>query len=184
MSDLAGSSAVISDCGLYRYRLDRHVGAGRLVIAYLGVNGSTADGETDDHTVRKWTGFSRRIGAFRYIVGNAFGYRAKDVRALAEAADPVGPMNDEYLVEIISEADLIVPCWGRIGKAPKRLQGRFDAVLSMARASGKPIKCFGLTRCGSPVHPLTLSYDTPLVDFAGAQHRPGTATIVRPRGAD
>ena len=159
-------SAVISPCGLFRYRLDRMVDMlGGPALAYFGVNGSTADGKTDDHTVRKWNGFTRIAGGSRYIVGNAFGFRAKDVRALAAAADPVGPDNDRYLAEIVAEADILVPCWGNRGKVPPRLRPRFDALAELIFAARKPVRVFGFTNGGDPLHPLTLGYDTPLVEW-------------------
>ena len=71
------SSAVISPCETYRYRLDRRVAPGEVCFAYFGVNGSTATADEDDHTVRKWNGFTVRNGGSRYVVGNAFAYRAK-----------------------------------------------------------------------------------------------------------
>lgn len=166
MSDLLGhSSAVISDCGTWRWRLDRTVATAGLVFAYFGVNGSTATGEEDDATVRKWNGFTIRNGGARYITGNAFGFRATDVRELARCADPVGPENDFYLAQIISEADVLVPCWGNQSKVPERLRPRFSAVRRMIFAAGKPVKVFGLTQSGDPKHPLMLGYDTPLLDW-------------------
>nr|UBL09545.1 Phage protein [Enterobacter cloacae] len=48
----------------------------------------------------------------RFIVGNAFAFRATDVRELATAVDPVGPENEIHLERIIRDADVLVPCWG------------------------------------------------------------------------
>ncbi|MFM0058579.1 DUF1643 domain-containing protein [Paraburkholderia phytofirmans] len=159
------SSAIISACGRYRYRLDRAVQDCGIVIAYYGVNGSTA-GETDnDQTVMKWIGFTQRNGGRKFIVGNAFGFRSKNVRLLATVDDPVGPDNAMHLQTIISEADLHVPCWGDRGKVPQRLRYRFDELETRLRQSGKPIKVFGLTKGGDPMHPLMLSYSTKLTDW-------------------
>jgi len=99
-------SAILSACGLYRYRLERSFAAPAdwPTYAFFGVNGSTADATRDDHTVRKWIGFCRTFKAKRFVVGNAFAFRATDVRELALAADPIGPANDRYLAEIIAEA--------------------------------------------------------------------------------
>jgi putative transcriptional regulator len=45
-------SAILSPCSLYRYKLEREVNqTGKLVIAYFGVNPSTADASNDDQTV-------------------------------------------------------------------------------------------------------------------------------------
>lgn len=161
----AAPSAVISADGVYRYRLDRPVALRGIVMAFFGVNGSTATETEEDQTTKKWFGFARRNGASRYIAGNPFAFRAREVTALAGVVDPVGPENTRYIAEIIAEADLLVPCWGNRGKVPKHLRGHFDALRAQLVASGKPIKIFGLTKSGDPQHPLMLGYDTPLVDW-------------------
>lgn len=158
--------AILSPCLTWRYRLDRIVQESGPVYAYFGVNGSTATADEDDHTVRKWIGFTRIAGGSRYIVGNPFAFRARDVRELATAADPIGPENARYLTEIINEADILVPCWGNRAKVPRRLRWMLDELLGTILSTGKPVKHFGLTRSGDPKHPLTLGYDTPLTDWS------------------
>lgn len=159
------SSAVISPCGTWRMRLDREVQAEGFVVAFFGVNGSTAGPIEEDQTTKKWRGFTLRIGGRRYIGANPFSFRARDVKRLATAADPVGPENARYLREIIAEADLLVPCWGDRNKVPKHLWHHIDALRDQLFASGKPVKVFGFTKGGDPLHPLMLRYDTPLVEW-------------------
>jgi hypothetical protein len=53
-------SAVISPCGLYRYRLERHGLSGAGGVAWIMVNPSTADATQDDATIRKVIGFTER----------------------------------------------------------------------------------------------------------------------------
>jgi len=164
-------SAVISDCGKYRYRLDRecqHVNdraaiecKGK-VVAFFGVNPSTADAMTDDATIRKMRGFSERWGAHRFIVGNLFAYRATDVRELSRQDDPFGPAWREHLMSIIADASMLVPCWGNRSKMPSDLRGVPDQFLSTLLRSGKPVYHLGLTASGDPRHPLMLGYDTSL----------------------
>ena len=158
-------SAIISHCGMYRYRLDRAVSDSGPVYAFFGVNPSTADARVDDATVRKWRGFVQRWGGSRFIVGNVFAYRATDVNELATAVDPFGDLIGDHTTEIISEADVLVPCWGNADKVPPRLQFAFDVLMDALVSSGKPVKCFGLTASGDPRHPLMLGYSTPLVDY-------------------
>lgn len=165
MASLFGSSAIISECGTWRYRLDRGGRGDGPVYAFFGVNGSTADAEENDHTVRKWIGFNTRFGGSRFIVGNAFGFRATDVRALAKAADPVGPDNDRHLHEIAAEADILVPCWGDRFKLPRVLRPRLAAVEDLLRGYEKPVLCYGLTKGGDPLHPLTLAWSTTLIPW-------------------
>jgi hypothetical protein len=166
-------SAIISQCGLYRYRLERTVAMGGPVYAFFGVNPSTADASVDDATVRKWIGFSKRWGASRFIVGNVFAYRATDVRALGGVDDPHGDEIGDHITDIITEADILVPCWGNTNKVPPKLQCYFDVLMDALASSGKPVKTFGLTASGDPKHPLMLSYDTPLVPMPGLSQRGG-----------
>ncbi|MDO8278609.1 MAG: DUF1643 domain-containing protein [Burkholderiaceae bacterium] len=162
-------TAVISACGLYRYRLERDVAMQGPVFAFFGVNPSTADATLDDATVRKWSGFVKRWGGSRFIVGNAFAYRATDVRDLIDDPGPAFSLeNQKHLREIAAAADVLVPCWGSRAKIPRDLHHIVDCVLHLLRQTGKPVKHMGLTASGDPRHPLMLSYDTPLVDWAKA----------------
>ena len=158
-------SAILSKCGTFRYRLEREVGMTGPVYAYFGVNCSTADHRIDDNTVKRWIGFTKLYGGCRFIVGNPFAFRSPDVKDLSAATDPIGPENDWQLARIISDADILVPCWGPQTKVPRRLRYRYSEVEAMLRASGKPVKVFGLSKAGDPLHPLMLPYTTELVDW-------------------
>lgn len=157
--------AVISTCGRYRWRLDRNVGLIGCVFGFFGINASTAGPVEEDHTTTKWQTFCVRNEGRAYIAGNICAYRTPDVRELARVDDPVGAENDFYLRQIIDEADVLVPCWGRRSKVPATLHFRMDALVDMLFASGKPVRIFGLTKSGDPLHPLMLPYSTPLVDW-------------------
>ena len=168
MGDLfSNGSAVLSDCGLYRYRLERSVAESGPVYAFFGVNPSTADAAVDDATVRKWRGFVTRWGGSRFIVGNVFAYRSTDVKALATAADPIGRLNNDHLKRIIEEADILVPCWGDQTKVPAELRMHFHWMRQVLAEAGKPVQSFGLSKGGFPMHPLMLGYDTRLVPLGG-----------------
>tara|TARA_B100000780_G_scaffold278671_1_gene253094 strand:- start:2376 stop:2831 length:456 start_codon:yes stop_codon:yes gene_type:complete len=148
-------SALLSSCRTYRYRLDRNVDLlGDKVVAYFGVNPSTADEDIDDATVRKWRGFSQRLQANRFIVGNVFAYRATDVSQLASVEDAVGPDNPMHLKSIIAEADILIPCWGSRNKLPQILWPHLDNLLFVLLHSGKPVYCFGKTASQDPKHPF------------------------------
>ncbi len=168
-------SAIISTCGQYRYRLDRIVdheqetqpgpAAIRSTIAFFGVNPSTADAEAEDATTRRWIHFARVNGASRYIAGNVFAYRSTDIKKLRVVRDPVGPDNRNQLAIIMAEADILVPCWGAREKVVKSMHYYFDRTLDLMFASGKPVKVFGFTKNGDPLHPLMLSNDNPLQEW-------------------
>lgn len=148
----AEGDCVLSPCGTYRYRLDR----------------SMADKPSDeDQTTMKWRGFTVRNGGCRYIVGNWYAYRSTNVKALATVADPVGPENYWHLRRIIAEADVLVPCWGDLGKVPKELRDGPRTLLAWLTNTGKPVLTFGVTKGGDPRHPLMLGYATPLIPWDG-----------------
>lgn len=173
-------SAILSDDGLYRFRLEREVAPGGigLTFAYFGINPSTADATLDDATVRKWRGFTLRNGGRRFLVGNVFAFRATNPAEVGFSNDTATYLNDRpvpgcyhenliHLLTIIHEADVLVPCWGRTGKITPQLRYCIGQVLELLHASGKPVLHFGMTKCGSPGHPLMLGYDTrlrPLVE--------------------
>lgn len=161
-----GGRCIISECGRFRYFLERLLAHEGIVVAFIGANPSKAEKTVPDQTDRKWREFGRRMGARSVIYGNPYAYRATDVHELGSAADPIGPDNDKHLRDIMAEADIVVPCWGSRDKIPKRLHDRLSVVRRMLRECGKPIKIFGLSKSGDPLHPLMLSYKTELVEWS------------------
>lgn len=158
-------SAIISPCGLYRYRLERDVQMAGIVVALFGVNPSTADATVNDATIRKDIGFAKVHGWRKIIKGNVFPFRATKVFELATCSNPLGTDNETYLRAIADEADLLVPCWGNQSKVPKALRHHFDRTLEILSKTGRPLMHFGLTDSGDPKHPLFLPYDTPLTNW-------------------
>lgn len=163
-------TAIISECGEYRYRLERQIAPllndWHAPVLFIGVNPSTADANLDDATIRKMRGFTLRWNFTRLMVGNVFGYRATDVKRLADVEHPVGAENYAHLQQMIKECAFVVPCWGDSHKVPKRLRTQFKVVRSMLLLCNKPVRIFGLTNGGDPLHPLMLSYDTPLREWS------------------
>lgn len=162
-----GKSAVLSECRTYRYLLGRKWDDGPCV-TWLMLNPSTADADVDDHTIRKCVGFSRRWGFGRLIVVNLFALRATDPRFLAKNLDPVGPENDFYICEALREARQVICAWGceqhlttvKLKQRVKDVCWHFPKDL--------PAKCLGFRKDDAPKHPLTLSYETKLVQFKRA----------------
>jgi len=161
-------SAVISPCGQYRYRLDR-LGDGFGATAIIMVNPSTADATADDATIRKLRGFGERNRWGRLIIGNLFAYRATDVRGLAKVPNPIGPENDDHLIQILAECDQVICAWGPIGKQPRQWRNRYQNVLSLIRGAGLDPMCIGEpAKCGHPKHPLMLAYSLPIQKWEAA----------------
>ena len=128
-------SAVVSQCGAYRWHLTRLVDnnifqGGRLLFVML--NPSTADAETDDPTLRRCIGYSRAWGYGGLAVVNLFGLRTTDPRELRRHADPVGRRNDDYVLAAIRSVD-VFPARAGMNRPPAPAAGGAGGV---PRASG------------------------------------------------
>ena len=158
------STAVLSDCGTWRYRLDRSWTKGPKV-AFIMLNPSAADAEFDDPTIRRCRAFARDWGYGGLIVGNLFALRSTDPAVLARHPDPIGPDNDRHLVEITCEAEEIVCAWGIQGA----LANRDRAVTSLLNQFAY-LKILRLTTAGFPGHPLYLPGCTRPKPWEGVAH--------------
>ena len=154
-------SAVISPCGLYRYRLERHFGSGKTACVVM-VNPSTADADEDDATIRKLRGFAERAGIGRVIVVNLFAYRATDVKRLRKVSDPIGLLNEVHVTNAIEDADILIAAWGPLSKQPARYRSQWQMVQRHAQRLGKPLHAIGTAKCGHPRHPLMTPYSQPI----------------------
>ena len=152
--------AKLSRNEVYRYRLWRRWGNGDH-ITFIGLNPSTADATFDDHTIRKCMGFARRLGCDGVEMLNLFALRERQPRQMKAHRSPIGPRNDDYLVQYAKEAKRVVACWGVHGAHLDRA----DQVMKLLAEHGVELFCFGLTQKGFPRHPLNLAYSTPLVSF-------------------
>lgn len=152
------TSAVFSDCGRYRYRLDR-IWNSRLPPLLFGMlNPSTADHVRNDATIERCQRRAFSLGFGSLIVWNLFAFRATDPSILKREPDPVGPRNDEFIRCALREGHrkggLALIGWGAHGQ----LMGRNGQVLEMAREVGVALYCLGVTKGGDPKHPLYISY--------------------------
>lgn len=161
----ASDSAVMSDCGLYRYRLVRDLGGQRTLVVIM-VNPSSATAETNDPTIRRVIAFALVWGFGRLVVVNLFAYRATNVRELARVEDPVGPENDAHIIAAAAEGEMLVAAWGVKSKLPARLRSREAAVLELL--AGRELYCIRTTAEGSPEHPLFLPGDLRPLLYRGA----------------
>lgn len=162
VKSLSGSgSAVFSEDGRYRYRLDRNFGGRRGAMLWVMLNPSIAGAERDDPTITKCLGFARRYDFDRLIVVNLFGLVTPYPEELGEVPDPIGPRNDLYVREAAAGASWIVVAWGTKGaRYPVRVSG------VRAALGDAPLRCLGRTRDGHPRHPGRIPYATPLERFA------------------
>lgn len=154
-------SAIISDCGQYRYLLTRESGlplAEAPAALFIMLNPSTADATLDDPTIRRCRGFAQAWGCSGLAVANLYAYRATNPRELLLCADPVGPENDTRLAALAREYSDIVCAWGKNAKPD-----RVDAVAAILQSSGVRLWCLGTNKDGSPKHPLYVKQDQQLI---------------------
>ena len=145
-------SAVFSDCQKYRYQLREIWDASKPLVLWLLMNPSVACTEYSDPTLRRTGTFARAWGYGGQLVGNAHAYRATDKNRLLEAADPVGPQNDQMILEMAGHAKTVVLAYGQ---PPKSLRARGQELESLLRHH--PDLChLRLSQDGTPVHPLYL----------------------------
>lgn len=156
-------TAVLSECGRYRYRLGRTWDAAVRPLVFVMLNPSTADAEVDDPTITRCVGFARSAGAGGIDVVNLFAFRATDPADMAAAADPVGPDNDRHVRKAAEQGFRTVVAWG--AGVPKRYADRVAAVLAVLRNVGLPVWCLGATKDGHPRHPLFVRGDVTLVPY-------------------
>ena len=149
--------ANISADALYRYSLWRLWDTSKPAVLFIGLNPSTADATDDDPTIRRCLGFARSWGFGSLCMGNLFAFRATDPMALYEAADPVGPDNDKWLLELSVKCQKVVFAWGAKGQ----LMGR-DKTLASAFTEAY---CIKRTKEGHPSHPLYLKADLRLMRY-------------------
>lgn len=156
--------ALFSPDEVYRYTLSRiwNLEAGR--IAWILCNPSTADAEVFDPTVRRCYGFTRDWGYGGFTLANIFALRSTDPAPLKTHADPVGPLNDRWILELATRVSTkrVVCAWGEVGG---KFTERAKDVIEMLRAHGVELWCLGTTKNGHPRHPLYVKGSQELVRF-------------------
>lgn len=155
-------SAVISECGKYRYVLHRSLGS--IVrcykpILFVMLNPSIADATIDDATIRRCMGFAKREHRTHLTVVNLFALRATNPVELRQSPDPYGPLNSSYLHDEVTKhkGSPIVCAWG------SNMWAKPAASTFVNTFSSADLFCLGKTKDGSPRHPLYLPKNAKVV---------------------
>jgi hypothetical protein len=122
---------------------------------FLMLNPSTADETDNDPTVQRCQTRAAEMGYGGLRVGNIFAWRSTDRSVLAGLDDPVGPDNDDALIEAAKLSAIVICAWGIDGS----IKERGKSVLKMLYDAG--IQPYALIQNddGSPGHPLYVAYD-------------------------
>ena len=121
------------------------------MVAFVGLNPSTADEHVEDPTVRRCIRFARDWGGCGLVMLNAYRLRSTDPAGLWSVADPVGDRNDAAISQWVRRCRMVVCAWG-VHCKPNRAQ----EVVDLIRAAGRQPMCLGVTKDGAPKHPLYL----------------------------
>lgn len=147
------SGATFSLCGRYRYKLWRNWGDQKRVVAFCGLNPSTADHQQNDPTVTRCINYAKSWGYSGMYMLNLFAWRDTDPKAMKAAPEPIGAENNRIILEVAKSVDKLVCAWGTHGSH----QGRDKVVMELLRDVN--LYALRVTKGGHPQHPLYLPGD-------------------------
>ncbi len=143
--------ASFSKCRRYRYVLRRNWNRQKPIVAFIGLNPSSANETSDDPTSRRCMGFANDWGYGGISLINLFAFCAHSPKSMMMAADPIGSENDRWIDRVISESDLVIAAWGNRGTFMDRANELHSRIDNMY--------CLKLTERGQPMHPLYVKAD-------------------------
>lgn len=146
---------------IYRLTLWREWDRIKPRVLFVGHNPSTADGDVEDPTTRRWQAFARRWGFGAYTAVNLYPFRAADPDECYRWRDGFGPSNEVEVGIAIDqnfgvmrdqarECKFIVACWGDLPREPAIV----SRAMFVLQYGGRPVSCFGYTKSGNPKHPM------------------------------
>jgi len=128
-------------------------------IAFVMLNPSVADENHSDPTVSRCVKRAKAWNFGAVEVVNIFGLRSTNPIELYVANDPVGPGNDEAILNAVRSAKMVICGWGNHGK----LCERSTHVLELLRRANRQFYALRINGNGEPGHPLYLPYNlTPI----------------------
>ncbi len=155
-------NAVVSDCGKYRYCLDRTFEDYSSKSAlFVMLNPSTADAKVDDPTIKRCEGFATSWGFTGIQVLNLYALRSTNPKKLWESNDPVGCQNDVWIKALLHCYSNVVCAWGNNAKTD-----RVKQFVTIAKEQKTNLWCLGTTKSGAPRHPLYINASQPLIKWS------------------
>tara|TARA_Y100000589_G_scaffold173269_2_gene164498 strand:- start:1033 stop:1494 length:462 start_codon:yes stop_codon:yes gene_type:complete len=151
------SSALFSECRTYRYALWRIWDESLDSVLFIGLNPSKADESYNDPTIRRCINFTKKWGYGGLCMANLFAYRATEPKTMMIADDPIGPVNDQILFDLVSKAKIVVAAWGNHGSFMGRSVQISRSILNL--------RCLRINKSGEPAHPLYLNESTRLITY-------------------
>jgi len=151
-------SALISECGKYRYTLTREWDVTKGKIVFIMLNPSTADAEFDDPTIRRCINFAKDWGYGSLTVGNLYAYRTSSPEVLFARNNTVeeNKINDEWL-KTICYTNAVILAYGAKKLSINRARQVMETLSDITMIG---LYHLGLSKDGYPRHPLYLPGDT------------------------
>jgi len=151
------SHAEFSEDRVYRYLLSREWDVGPK-LNFIMLNPSTADENFNDPTIERCMRRAQRWGYGSIVITNLFALRSTDPHGLYEAEDPIGPDNDNWIVEASRQSDLIICAWGSfVARFRDGRRQRSKQVVELL--NGRKVMALKVSKSGEPSHPLYVNYD-------------------------
>ncbi len=150
----AASTAVYSDCEVYRYSLTRVWDETHPRVAFLMLNPSKATEVENDPTIERCERRARALGYGGFRAVNIFAVRETDPQKMRKHSAPIGPDNTNAIQEACSWANVIIAAWGAHGAHLDQGAKVKDLLFSQDTM----IQHLGLTKMGHPRHPLYIAY--------------------------
>lgn len=151
------ATAVFDATKTYRYALSRTWGPGAWR-AYVLLNPSTADAFKVDPTITRCLLRAKRDGMGGILVLNIFAFRSRWPKDLLTAEDPVGPLNNDFLLGMPEHVwPHVIVGWGcgPSGKRGRSLVANRALFVGQLLADGGWLPHALQTNAdGSPKHPL------------------------------
>lgn len=136
----------------YRYLLKCKWSDDLPKVTFVMLNPSVANASICDPTLSRCVSFAKNWGYGGINVVNLFAYISTDPANLKSISDPVGKLNDSYIIEAVEDSELIIYAWGtKYGKIQKRDRKVISLLLDYDP------QCIKKKKNGDPSHPLYLS---------------------------
>lgn len=149
--------AEISNDNKYRYLLWRIWEKSLPLIAFIGLNPSTADDKLDDPTIIRCINFSKEWGYGGFYMLNLFAFRSTDPLNLKKEFDSIGLENEKYIKSIIHQVNKVICIWGNHGIYLNQNKKILNLI--------KNPYCLKINKSGEPAHPLYLKKDLLPIEY-------------------
>lgn len=159
MSDTL-QGADFSEDGVYLYKR-WHKWGDQPGAVFCLINPPFPDKDHNEPVMQKCEHFARSWGCGGVEIVHLFALVTCLLKELHDSKDPVGPRNDQTILESAKAAQVFVAAWKCFGVA----QARIVAVEKMLQTAGVKIMCLGTLR-GYPMYPFFAEENAKPVPYA------------------